>query len=55
MYRVDETGVYNNYADETKPYLAWFPSYYEQLNYIRQGAVASLFVLSLVFVAWGVS
>ena len=55
MYRVDETGVYNNYADEPQPYLAWSPSYYEQLGYVRQGAVAFLFVLSLVLVAWGVS
>ncbi|MEM8714325.1 MAG: ssl1498 family light-harvesting-like protein [Cyanobacteria bacterium P01_G01_bin.4] len=55
MYRVDETGDMNNYADEPKAYLAHYPSFYEQQNYLRQGAAATFLITLLLFVAWGVS
>lgn len=55
MYRVDETGVMNNYADEPRVYLAHYPTFYEQQNYLRFGAAATFLVTLLMFVSWGVS
>ena len=55
MYRVDETGVMNNYADMPSAYLALPPTYNEQVSYIRQAAIAATLVVSVFMVAFGVS
>ncbi len=55
MYRFDETGVTNNYADMPKAYVASYPTYWEQQAYLRQGAAAVLLVTTLLFTAFGVS
>lgn len=51
----NEEGVLNNYATEPKVYCATYPSQEEQNSYLFQGALAILFVTSLVLVALGVS
>jgi hypothetical protein len=55
MYRVDETGVLNNYATEPQIYFAEYPFPEQQLRYALQGAIAFLFVTACLFVAIGVS
>ena len=55
MYRVDETGVINNYADMPKTYFAHFPTFYEQRAYLRQAGAALLLVATLIAIACGVS
>ncbi len=51
----DENGILNNYAPETKFYYAEYPSKEQQSKYAFQGAVAFLFITSIVFIALGVS
>ena len=55
MYRFDENGVANNYADLPKVYVASYPAPQEQQDYLWQGGVALLFVTSLLLTAFGVS
>ena len=55
MYRVDETGVTNNYADMPKAYVATYPTYNEQQAYLRQGAAAVLLITTVLLTAFGVS
>ncbi|ACB54644.1 hypothetical protein cce_5298 (plasmid) [Crocosphaera subtropica ATCC 51142] len=46
-----DNGLTNTYAVETKPYYAEYPAPYQQRRYLIQGAVAALFVTSLVMVS----
>ncbi len=55
MYRFDETGVTNNYADMPKAYVASYPTYWEQQAYLRQGAAAVLLVTTALLISFGVS
>ncbi|MTJ55472.1 ssl1498 family light-harvesting-like protein [Anabaena sp. UHCC 0253] len=52
---VNEEGILNNYAPEAKLYYAEFPTKAQQRNYAFQGAVAVLFLTSIVLIALGVS
>ena len=52
---VNEDGVLNNYAPATRIYYAEYPAVWEQRRYVIQGAVAALFVTSLILVAFFVS
>ena len=47
-----QDGLLNNYAAEPPVYYAEFPSPEQQQQYALQGAIASLFVLGLVLVAF---
>jgi hypothetical protein len=51
----NENGILNNYSKEPKLYYAEFPTKAQQSNYAFQGAVAVLFVTSIVLIALGVS
>ncbi|MFO5528491.1 MAG: photosystem II assembly protein Psb34 [Cuspidothrix sp.] len=51
----NENGILNNYPPETKFYYAESPSKEQQSKYAFQGAVAVLFIISIVFIALGVS
>jgi hypothetical protein len=51
----NENGVLNNYSKEPKLYYAQFPSKEQQNKYAFQGAVAFLFVTSVILIALGVS
>ncbi len=51
----DEKGILNNYATEPNMYYAVYPSTEKQRNYLFQGALAILFVGSLVLTALAVS
>lgn len=51
----NENGILNNYAPETKFYYAESPSKEQQSKYAFQGALAVLFIISIVFIALGVS
>ncbi|MGK7913232.1 MAG: ssl1498 family light-harvesting-like protein [Synechococcus sp.] len=55
MYRFDENGVANNYADMPKAYVATYPTKGEQQVYALQGAGAVLLVVTLILTAFGVS
>ncbi|MEM9566735.1 MAG: ssl1498 family light-harvesting-like protein [Cyanobacteria bacterium P01_E01_bin.34] len=55
MYRFDENGVANNYADMPKAYVATYPTKAEQQAYALQAAAAVLLVLATVMTAFGVS
>ena len=46
-----DNGLTNTYAIETKPYYAQYPAPYQQRRYLVQGAIAALFVTSLVVVS----
>ncbi|MGJ5674915.1 MAG: photosystem II assembly protein Psb34 [Nostochopsis sp.] len=52
---VNEEGILNNYATEPKIYYAQYPSIWEQRQYVLQGAVAAIFVSTLVLFAFAVS
>ena len=43
-----DNGLLNNYAVEPKPYYAEYPAPFQQRRYLVQGALAALFVTSLV-------
>jgi hypothetical protein len=51
----NENGILNNYSKEPKLYYAEFPTKEQQSKYVFQGAVAILFVTSVVLIALGVS
>ncbi|MGK7913281.1 MAG: ssl1498 family light-harvesting-like protein [Synechococcus sp.] len=55
MYRFDENGVANNYADMPKAYVASYPTYWEQQAYLRQGAAAALLVVATLLISFSVS
>ena len=44
-------GFLNNYAVEPQPYYAEYPAPFQQRRYLIQGAIAALFVTSLVIVS----
>ena len=46
-----DNGLTNTYAVETKPYYAEYPAPEQQRRYLIQGAIAALFVTSLVMVS----
>jgi len=50
-----DNGVFNNYASETKFYLADYPAVYEQRRYLAQGAIAALFVAVTLIISFAVS
>ena len=51
----NENGILNNYSNEPKLYYAEYPTKEQQNKYAFQGAVAVLFVTSVVLIALGVS
>jgi len=51
----DERGILNNYATEPRMYLAEYPSPEQQRRYKLQGALAALFITTLVMVSLAVS
>ncbi|MEA5511819.1 ssl1498 family light-harvesting-like protein [Crocosphaera sp. UHCC 0190] len=46
-----DNGILNNYAAEPKPYYAQYPAPFQQRRYLVQGAMAALFVTSLIIVS----
>ena len=46
-----DNGILNNYAVEPQPYYAEYPAPEQQRRYLVQGAIAALFVTSLVMVS----
>ena len=52
---VNEQGLLNNYANEPDLYYAVYPSPEQRRNYVRLGAIATLFVTALVLVSWAAS
>ena len=48
-------GTLNNYANEPEVYYATEPSPEQQVNYLKQGAVAALFVTIIAFLSFAVS
>ncbi|AFZ60696.1 ssl1498 family light-harvesting-like protein [Anabaena cylindrica FACHB-243] len=51
----NEEGILNNYSNEPNLYYAEYPTKDQQSRYAFQGAVAVLFVTSIVLIALGVS
>lgn len=51
----NEDGILNNYATEPQLYYAEYPNQEMQNRYKVQGAVATLLVTALVFLAFGIS
>ncbi len=54
-YTVDNEGLLNNYAIEPKMSKAEYPSPKQQRRYIFLGAVATLFVVLVIWLAFAVS
>ncbi|MDF5736401.1 MULTISPECIES: photosystem II assembly protein Psb34 [unclassified Nostoc] len=52
---VNENGVINNYSTEPQVYCAEYPAVWEQRNYVIEGAIATMFITALVWVAFAVS
>lgn len=50
-----DNGILNNYAVEPQPYYAEYPAPHKQRHYLFQGAIATLFVTTLVIVATVIS
>jgi hypothetical protein len=50
-----DNGILNNYAVEPEMYFATYPSAEQQGRYVKQAALASLLVASLLFVSLVVS
>ena len=48
-------GTFNNYANEPEVYYATEPSPEQQVNYLKQGAVATLLVTFITFLSFAVS
>ncbi len=46
-----DNGILNNYAVEPQPYYAEYPAPFQQRRYLVQGAIAALFITSLVMVS----
>ena len=55
MKTVSNEGLFNNYASEPQLYYAQYPALFPQQAYLKQGAVALLFVLFTLFTAFAVS
>lgn len=55
MYTIDNEGKLNNYAIEPAVYAATYPTFDEQQQYVRQAAIATLFVAALVLITCIVS
>jgi hypothetical protein len=55
MYTIDEQGKLNNYAVEPTVYAAAYPHLEEQRRYFFQGAIAVLFLTSVLLTAFAVS
>lgn len=51
----NEKGILNNYPTEPAMYHAEYPSTKQQRSYLFQGAIATIFVTSLVLVSLAVS
>ena len=54
-YTEEDGGRLNNFAVETRPYLAEPPTKTEQRNYLIMGVGAAVLVGSLLFVAYAAS
>ncbi|BAU05006.1 photosystem II assembly protein Psb34 [Fischerella sp. NIES-3754] len=52
---VNEEGILNNYVTEPQMYYAEYPAIWQQRRYLLQGAVATIFVNTLVLLAFAVS
>ena len=52
---VNEEGLLNNYAPTTRIHYAEYPAVWEQRRYALQGALATLFVSTLVLIAFAAS
>ncbi|WP_013334589.1 photosystem II assembly protein Psb34 [Gloeothece verrucosa] len=50
-----DNGIGNIYAAEPQTYYAEYPAPYQQRRYLIQGAIATLFVTTLVLVSLAVS
>ena len=50
-----DNGILNNYAVEPQVTYTDFPTLWEQKNYVKQGAVAALFVSVLFLISFAVS
>lgn len=55
MYTRNEEGILNNYATEPQLYYAEYPTQEQQNRYLFQGAIAALFITSIILIALGVS
>ncbi|MDC0833814.1 hypothetical protein CKA32_005540 [Geitlerinema sp. FC II] len=55
MKTVSNEGLLNNYASEPQVYYAEYPGLWQQRQYAFQAAIATLFVSTLILVAFGVS
>lgn len=55
MYTTDDQGTLNNYSAEPEMYFAEYPSEAQQKQYAFQGALATLFVTSILLVTLAVS
>ncbi len=50
-----DNGILNNYAVEPEMTYAEYPGFYQQRSYLKQGAVAALFVSVLFLISFAVS
>lgn len=50
-----DNGILNNYATEPKMTYAEYPGLYEQRGYLKQGAIAALFLAVLLVISFAVS
>ncbi len=50
-----DNGILNNYAVEPQPYYAEYPAPFQQRRYLIQGAIAALFITSLVMISAAIS
>jgi hypothetical protein len=55
MYTIDDQGKLNNYAIEPTVYAAAYPHLDKQRRYLAQGAIAFLFLTSVLLTAFAVS
>ena len=50
-----DNGILNNYSVEPEMSYSEYPGFYQQRNYLKQGAVAALFVTVLLIISFAVS
>ncbi len=50
-----DNGILNNYAVEPEVTYAEYPGFYQQRSYLKQGAVAALFISVLFLISFAVS
>ena len=50
-----DNGILNNYAVEPEMTYAEYPGFYQQRTYLKQGAVAALFIAILGLISFAVS